>query len=137
MNLKSLHHVCIQTDNFDESLNFYRDVLGFNLLKQTTNFHSRAFIAWLERAGLLIELQTGKFGRQMNKWDSNNQGPVHLGFLVDNVTEEFKALKASGFGRFKKDSSGNELYEVNGSSLFKMRAPEGTEIEIRDSAVTV
>jgi glyoxylase I family protein len=135
MNLKSLHHICIQTDVYAESLAFYRDTLGFKVVLENKNFRGRNFNAWLERDGFRIELQTGKNGASMNQWSADNQGPVHIAFVVDNAAEEYKALKDSGFSSFKKDTSGTELYVVKNISLFKMRAPEGTEIEIRDSVL--
>lgn len=135
MNLKSFHHVCIQTDRYQDSLRFYRDVLGFRIVAETANFHGRAFNTWLEGSGILIELQTGKSGSAMHDWDPQNQGPVHLCFLVDDVTKAFEGLKSQGFTKFKKKESGEELYRVNNVPLFKMCAPEGTEIEIRDAAI--
>ncbi|MBN2222111.1 MAG: VOC family protein, partial [Vallitaleaceae bacterium] len=30
-----LHHICIQTNQYEESKKFYMEVLGFTLLKET------------------------------------------------------------------------------------------------------
>lgn len=133
MDIKSLHHVCVQTDRYEESLAFYRDVLGFNLVRETPGFHGRAFNSWLDRGGFKIELQTGKSGRTMRAWSEDNIGPVHLAFMVTDVAAEYKSLKNNPAIVFKKNPQGEELYAVNGAFHFKFYAPEGTEIEIRDA----
>lgn len=56
------HHICIQTDQYKESLEFYVDILGFKLIKETPDFHSRQYNSWLEQDGFFIELQTNKAG---------------------------------------------------------------------------
>ena len=79
----------------------------------------------------MIELQTGKKGDKLNNWSSLNEGIVHMCFLVDNIHEEFDRIKKLGYTNFKI-KSGQEIYKVEAGYLFKIKAPEGTEIEIRD-----
>ena len=38
MAIKMMHHVCIQTSNYRESLKFYTEILGFEIVKETKNF---------------------------------------------------------------------------------------------------
>lgn len=131
MSIKIMHHVCVQTDNYEESLGFYTEILGFELVTETANFHKRDFNTWLRLGTFMIELQTGKKGDKLNNWSSLNEGIVHMCFLVDNVHEEFHRIKKLGYTNFKiKD--GEEIYKVQDGYLFKIKAPEGTEIEIRD-----
>lgn len=47
MSIKNLHHVCIQTEKYEESLEFYIKILGFELVKESPNFHGRTFNSWL------------------------------------------------------------------------------------------
>ena len=35
MGIKMLHHVCIQTDKYNESLDFYTRILGFKVIKES------------------------------------------------------------------------------------------------------
>ena len=79
----------------------------------------------------MIELQTGKRGDKLSNWSSLNQGIVHMCFLVDNVHEEFDRIKKLGYTNFKIKND-EEIYKVEDGYLFKIKAPEGTEIEIRD-----
>lgn len=131
MSIKMMHHVCIQTEKYKESLKFYTEILGFELVTETPNFHQRDFNTWLRLGTFMIELQTTKKLDKLNKWSSLNEGIVHMCFLVDNVQEEFDRIKKLGYTNFKI-KNGEEIYKVEEGYLFKIKAPEGTEIEIRD-----
>ncbi len=131
MSIKMMHHVCIQTEKYEESLEFYTKILGFELVTETANFHKRNFNTWLRLGTFMIELQTGKKGDKLKNWSSLNEGIVHMCFLVDNVQEEFDRIKKLGYTNFKI-KNGEIVYKVEDGYLFKIKAPEGTEIEIRD-----
>lgn len=131
MSIKMMHHVCIQTEKYEESLEFYTEVLGFELVKETVNFHKRDFNTWLRLGTFMIELQTAKKGDKLNNWSSLNQGIVHMCFLVDNVRREFDRIKKLGYTNLKI-KNGEKIYKVEDGYLFKIIAPEGTEIEMRD-----
>jgi len=125
-----IHHICIQTNNYKESLDFYIDILGFELIKETPNFHGREFNTWISLGSFMIELQTGK-NESLGKYNKNSEGIVHFCLLVDDVEKEYEKLKTLGFKDFlAKD--GNDIYEVFDSKLLKLKAPEGTIVEIRD-----
>lgn len=134
MSIKELHHVCIQTEKYEESLKFYTEILGFELVLETANFHKRDFNTWLKAGTFMIELQTGKSGDKLNNWSSLNEGIVHMCFLVDDVNQEFDRIKKLGYNNFKI-KNGQEVYKVEDGYLFKIKAPEGTEIEIRDTLI--
>lgn len=134
MPLKSIHHVCIQTEKYKESLEFYSEILGFEILSETPNFHNRAFNTWLKLDNFMIELQTSKKGDLLNKWSNLNEGIVHMCFLVDNIEEEYKRITSLGYNNFKV-KNGKVIYDVKGGKLMKIKAPEGTEIEIRDTDI--
>lgn len=131
MAIKTMHHVCIQTEKYKESLEFYTKILGFELVKETAGFHGRDFNTWLRLGIFMIELQTPKKGERLKSWSSLNEGIVHMCFLVDDVQEELHRIKKLGYTNFK-NKNGEILYKVEDGYLFKIKAPEGTEIEIRD-----
>jgi len=134
MSIKMIHHICIQTEKYAESLDFYTRILGFEVINETPNFHGRDFNTWIKLGEFMIELQTPKVGDKFNKWSSLNAGPVHIAFMVDNVGEEYERIKSLGYNDFKlKD--GKVVYKVLGESLIKIKAPEGTEIEMRDTEI--
>lgn len=134
MKIKYFHHICIQTMDYKNSLDFYVRLLGFELLKEEANFHSRAYNSWLKGYGIMIELQTPKVNTEFKDWNKLNSGPVHLGFEVEDVEQAYQFLKEKGYASFKL-KNGQEVYEVKGGKLFKVKAPEGTEIEIREDAI--
>ena len=134
MAIKSIHHVCIQTEKYQESLDFYTKILGFEILSETPNFHTRAFNTWLNLGDFMIELQTAKSGDTLNPWSNINEGIVHMCFLVDNIEEEYERIKSLGYNNFKV-KNGKVIYDVEGGKLLKIKAPEGTEIEIRDTDI--
>ncbi len=134
MSIKMVHHVCIQTANYKESLNFYNNILGFEIINETKDFHGREYNTWLKLDNFMIELQTPKSKDNFNEWSNLNAGPVHLGFMVDNVEEEYERIRNLGYTDFKV-KNGEIVYKVEGESLFKINAPEGTEIEIRDTDI--
>lgn len=133
--MRSIHHVCIQTSDYGASLDFYKRVLGFNVVIETPDFHGRDYNTWLKQGEFMIELQTPKAGDALEEWSSRNAGPVHLGFIVDDARAEYERIKGLGYMNFKK-KDGEEFYRVKGKALFKIKAPEGTEIEIRDTDIT-
>ncbi|ADL52639.1 VOC family protein [Clostridium cellulovorans] len=134
MSIKMIHHICIQTDKYEESVDFYTRILGFQIISETPNFHGRDFNTWIKLGKFMIELQTPKEGDNFNKWSSLNAGPVHMAFMVDNVEQEYERIKALGYEDFKL-KNGQVVYKVLGESLLKIKAPEGTEIEMRDTDI--
>ena len=134
MSLRSIHHICIQTKKYSESLEFYTKILGFKMVSETPNFHTRAFNTWIKLDDFMIELQTAKEGDSLNKWSKLNEGIVHMCFLVDDIEEEYKRIKLLGYNNFKVKNN-QIIYDVEGGKLMKIKAPEGTEIEIRDTEI--
>jgi glyoxylase I family protein len=134
MSIKMIHHICIQTEKYEESLDFYTRILGFEMINETPNFHGRDFNTWVKLDNFMIELQTPKEGDKFNKWSSLNAGPVHMAFMVDDVEQEYERIKSLGYNDFKL-KNGQVVYKVLGERLLKIKAPEGTEIEIRDTEI--
>lgn len=132
MQLKTLHHFCIQTAHYKESVEFYTKVLGFELIKEDNYTPKRAYHSWLKLDDFMIELQTAKCSKPFTRYSPLSQGVVHLSFLVEDAQAEYDHIKASGFKAFKS-KHGKDVYKIRGGYQFKLVAPEGTEIEIRDS----
>lgn len=127
-----MHHICIQTDCYEASKQFYTTVLSFKLVQETPNFHMRAFNTWLELSGVMIELQTHKVGETLSAYNKNSKGIVHFALSTEDIEYEYHQIKKTGFDQFQK-KEGQDIYEVEGGKLFKIVAPEGTIIEIRSN----
>lgn len=130
--MSSIHHICIQTDNYKHSLDFYTQILGYEIVKETNNFHTRDYNTWLHMDGFMIELQTSKAGETLAEYNKTSKGIVHFCLLVDNVEKEYLRIKKLGFANFKS-KNGNDVYTVENENLVKLIAPEGTIIEMRDT----
>jgi len=57
---------------------------------------------------------------------------VHFCILVDKIQNEYQRLKQLGYINFLS-KNGEDIYEVEGGYIFKIVAPEGTIIEVRDN----
>lgn len=125
-----IHHICIQTNCYEESKEFYMKVLGFELVQETMNFHGRAYNTWLDLNGFMIELQTGK--ELFGKYNKDVEGIVHFALYEENIEKFVSNIEAMENVEFMK-KNGNIIYQVETSKLVKLIAPEGTIVEIRDS----
>lgn len=125
-----IHHICIQTNCYQESKMFYTSVLGFKLIQETKDFHDREYNTWLDLNGFMIELQTGK--ETLEKYNKEAEGIVHFALYEDNLEEYIDKIKDLDIVKFKK-KDGDIIYNVENSKLVKIIAPEGTIVEIRDN----
>lgn len=128
----NIHHICIQTNNYNDSIDFYTKLLNFEILDESKNFNNREYNTWLDLNGFMIELQTGKKSKKLNDVDNNSEGIVHFCLYSSEFNEDFNRLKNIENVNFKL-KEGNKIYNVGSNKLFKLIAPEGTVIEIRDS----
>lgn len=134
MSKKIIHHVCIQTNDYKNSLDFYTQILDFEIVQETKNFHNRDYNTWLKCGDFMIELQTPKNNIPLNNYSTLNEGIVHMCFFVDNIHSEYEKIKSCGYTKFKLKND-KEIYKVENGFLFKVIAPEGTEIEFRDNQI--
>ncbi|WBW96105.1 VOC family protein [Oceanirhabdus sp. W0125-5] len=132
MKSRTLHHFCIQTSCYDDTIDFYTKVLGFELVKEDIYVPKRIKRGWLKYNELLFEILPPKCSSPYGEYEKLNQGIPHFSFIVENAHEELEEFKNRGFTNFKK-KHGKIIYRIKGGYQFKLVAPEGTEIEIRDS----
>ena len=128
---KYVHHLCIQTNTYLETLKFYMEALGFEIVQESPDFHGRQFNSWLNLDGFYIELQTGKNNEVLIDNNSNGQGIVHFCIWVENLEHEVERLKAMNVNFICK--KGEIIYHVENGHLCKIKAPEGTIVELRDN----
>jgi glyoxylase I family protein len=126
-----VHHVCIQTNSYLETLKFYTEGLGFTLGQESPNFHGRDYNTWLQLGDFYIELQTGKSGEVLSDANTNIQGLVHFCIWVEDLNAEVNRLRSLGIEFLMKN--GEYIYQVENGSLCKVKAPEGTIVELRDN----
>ncbi len=92
--MSTIHHICIQTDRYKESLDFYTNILGFEIVSETPDFHTRDYNTWLISNGFMIELQTSKADETLSPYSKYVNGIVHFCLLVDDVESEYQRIKS-------------------------------------------
>jgi glyoxylase I family protein len=96
MNIRSIHHIAILTDDYEKSKRFYTEVLGFEVIRETYRAERRSYKLDLAIAGLYqIELFSFPDFRERGSYPEA-KGLRHLAFAVDNVDEAAEALRAKG-----------------------------------------
>jgi catechol 2,3-dioxygenase-like lactoylglutathione lyase family enzyme len=137
--IRNIRHTGIVVDDLEASLNFYRDILGFQIVKQMEE--SGAYIdnmlsldqvrvTTVKMAapdGQMIELL--KFHTHLNEQkprDINNVGITHIAFEIDDLSDEYNRLKDEGI----PFNSPPQLSLDGCAKVAFCRAPEGTFIEL-------
>ena len=128
--MKQIHHICIQTTDYRASKTFY-EALGFELVQESPNFHTRDFNSWLKLGDFYIELQTAKNDETLTDYTKHAAGPVHFALYVEDLKAEVRRLETLGVTFLPKH--GGNIYFVVDGHLSKVQAPEGTIIELRDT----
>jgi methylmalonyl-CoA/ethylmalonyl-CoA epimerase len=127
------HHCGISVPDLEASIAWYRDMLGFSVIKRQTLDVVSAKIAFLKHGEFLIELFEIKDAsplpddRRHPNRDICTHGTKHIAFSVDNVPKFIDSLKKRGVDiamdvnmmgdkamAFIRDNSGNliEIVEV-------------------------
>ena len=96
MNIRSIHHIAILTDDYEKSKRFYTEVLGFEVIRETYRAGRRSYKLDLAIAGLYqIELFSFPDFRERGSYPEA-KGLRHLAFAVDNVDNAAEELRAKG-----------------------------------------
>ena len=126
-----VHHLCIQTNSYDETVEFYTKGFGFEIAQVSPNFHGRDFNTWLKLGSFYIELQTGKQDEILTAANSNSEGLVHFCIWVEDLEAEVTRLQGMNMHFIRKNDE--IIYHVENGELCKLMAPEGTIIELRNN----
>ena len=96
MNIRSIHHIAILTDDYEKSKRFYTEVLGFEVIRETWRAERQSWKLDLAIAGLYqIELFSFPDFRERGSYPEA-KGLRHLAFAVDDVDAAAAELKAKG-----------------------------------------
>jgi len=119
-----LHHISIQTQNFAESVNFYRNVLGMSL-RLEFNIGGRPFALLDMGDGSYIELQAPKP-------ETGAQAPanplVHFALATNDVRGATEKVRAAGYP-ITLEPKDVELNTLSASVAF-FTGPSGESVEL-------
>jgi glyoxylase I family protein len=94
MNIRSIHHIAILTDDYEKSKRFYTEVLGFEVIRETYRAERRSYKLDLAISGLYqIELFSFPDFRERGSFPEA-KGLRHLAFAVDDVGAAAAELQA-------------------------------------------
>jgi catechol 2,3-dioxygenase-like lactoylglutathione lyase family enzyme len=130
------HHVGTTVSDLDRAVEFYRDVLGFELLSEFTvsgeSFATGVGVpgatgefAHLDADGVRVELvEYDPEGESCTAESVNQRGAKHMGFEVDDVEAFYEALPDD------VETVSEPQTTSSGARILFIRDPEGNLIEI-------
>jgi len=96
MNIKAIHHIAILTDDYQRSKQFYTEVLGFGIVKETYRKERDSYKLDLSIAGKYqVELFSFPNYRERGSYPEA-KGLRHLAFAVEDVAAAAAELQARG-----------------------------------------
>lgn len=98
MKVLKLDHVGIAVKNLDETIGFYKDVLGLDLAEIEVVEEQKVKVAFLPIGDTEIELleSTADDGPIAKYIERNGEGVQHLAFQVENIEEAIAEMQEKG-----------------------------------------
>ena len=130
-----LHHVAVHTAHFDQSLRFYTELLGAELLTRRPFKHRE--MAWLKVGEVRLELFSTRSGETdlLQTWTDHIPGPVHLAFEVDDLNAFLDRAQKLG-ARLHPSHPEPFTPPVPGAGrIAYLLGPDGEEVEVRESEI--
>ena len=125
MNIQSIHHIAILTDNYPVSKDFYTNVLGFEVIKETYREERQSYKLDLAINGLYqIELFSFPEYRDRASFPEA-KGLRHLAFAVENIESSVAELVAKGV-----EVQGIRIDELTGKRFCFFYDPNGQPLEL-------
>jgi glyoxylase I family protein len=93
MKIEKIHHVAILTDRYEESKQFYTEILGFEIINETYRAERQSYKLDLAVNGIYcIELFSFPEYKERNSFPES-KGLRHLAFAVDDVEKWIEFLR--------------------------------------------
>ncbi|HET6255910.1 MAG TPA: VOC family protein [Puia sp.] len=125
MNIRSIHHIAILTDDYEKSKSFYTELLGFEVIRETYRAERKSYKLDLAIAGLYqIELFSFPDFRERGSYPEA-KGLRHLAFAVDDVDAAAAELKAKGV-----EVEPVRVDELTGKRFVFFTDPNGQPLEL-------
>jgi len=125
MNIKGIHHVAILTDDYLRSKQFYTEVLGFEVIKETYRKERHSYKLDLSIGGKYqIELFSFPDFRERASYPEA-KGLRHLAFVVDDVEASAAELGMKGVA-----VEPVRIDELTGKKFVFFTDPNGQPLEL-------
>ena len=98
MNIMKIDHIGIAVKNLDETLKFYKDVLGLELQGTEVVEEQKVRVAFLPVGDTEVELleSTMDDGPIAKFIEKNGEGVQHIAFKVDDIEAAIEEMKSKG-----------------------------------------
>lgn len=125
MKLNKIHHVAIICSNYERTKNFYVNVLGFEIVKETYRE---------ERNSYKLDLAVGgDYQIELFSFDNPPKRPSypeaaglrHLAFEADNIEEAIEELRSKGVA-----TEAVRIDEITGKKFTFFKDPDDLPLEI-------
>jgi len=125
MNTKGIHHVALICSNYEMSKNFYVNILGFSIIKETLRATRSSYKLDLQVGeGDIIELFS--FPNPLQRPSRPEAcGLRHLAFKVENIDESVFYLKSHGI-----EVEDIRIDEITGKRFTFFKDPDDLPLEI-------
>lgn len=128
MKLNNVHHIAINTNDIDESIAFYRDILGFQEV-HTADMGSCILTYMKVSEDAYIELFDIGGNTDRNPVPENHEGIIHIAFDVDGLLDWESLLKKR---RVNFVMEVTEMPQIQKRALL-IKDPNGVVIELCES----
>ncbi|MDU1911877.1 VOC family protein [Fusobacterium sp.] len=125
MFINKIHHIAIICSNYEKSKNFYVNILGFKILKETYRNERKSYKLDLEIAGE-YQIELFSFPDPPERITSPEaRGLRHLAFEVDNIEDFVKYLKENNIV-----TESIRIDEITNKKYTFFRDPDNLPLEI-------
>ena len=140
MSIKALHHTAISVSNLDQSIHFYRDLLGMTLEWRIDHLRSEALekVVGLRNVDVSYAMLSGWGGRiELFQYHSphglpypadkpvSDKGITHIGFQVDDIDGVYEKL----LGQCVRFNSPPQIIRA-GVKVAYFHDPDGVTLEM-------
>lgn len=125
MNIESIHHVAILTDDYEKSKHFYTAVLGFTIIKETYREDRASYKLDLAVNGV-YQVELFSFPEYKERVSfPEAKGLRHLAFVVQDLESAVKELTEKGI-----DVQGIRTDELTNKRFCFFNDPNGQPLEL-------
>ncbi len=125
LHIQSIHHVALLTDNYELSKQFYTEVLGFTVLKETYRAERRSYkLDLLINGKYQVELFSFPEYKERNSFPES-KGLRHLAFAVEDVDASYLFLNEKGVQVQQVRTD-----EITGKKFLFFYDPNGQPLEL-------
>ena len=127
-NVTGLQHLGIPAADLQESIRWYTELLGFEVIEEKNLPEAGCHAAFVKKGNLVIELYQND-PEAVKEAAAIKDGHIdHLALNVQDVKAAFEEMKASGCTMLDQEIQSLPFYE-NGVAWFTVLGPNGERVE--------